>query len=307
MPKLKSGRETGVSFQPYLDGLNNPSIDNIYATPGHFRFAIKCPMDFLKYASIVECDDLGNIVVTNFLVKDLDSLEMGWTADETLEFKSWLGSEKRMEQWLCDFYEKAQAIVDPRATHTIVLSGSPEKEDEVSSDFSERKELISKYNISCFFHFTDERNLDLIRREGGILSLKELRLRGISPPAPGGNEWSHEADARVGLDGYVHLCFMDQHPMEFVARCSHRIGATRFLQIDPSIIFSDEVLFSADVSNKAGVRTLTFEEAVKEMDFSVIYGRPDWRDREICDRRRLASKYEILVPRIIPLSHILGV
>src|SRR3954470_14809416 len=77
-------------------------------------------------------------------------------------------------------------------------------------------EFIEKYmRGKCFYHFTDTRNIASIKSQGGLFSLRQLRQRGILPTAPGGNQWSHEADERLGLDSYVHLCFLDQHPMEW--------------------------------------------------------------------------------------------
>ena len=47
---------------------------------------------------------------------------------------------------------------------------------------------------------------------------------------------------------------------------------------------------------------MTLEEAVQALDFSVIYDRTDWRDPQIQERRKLAKKYELLVPSHIPLT-----
>jgi hypothetical protein len=61
--------------------------------------------------------------------------------------------------------------------------------------------------IPFLYHFTDRRNLDLIRKLGGLYPLAELQRRGITVPAPGGNEWSWDANGIKGFDEYVHLCF----------------------------------------------------------------------------------------------------
>lgn len=72
--------------------------------------------------------------------------------------------------------------------------------------------------IPVLFHFTDRRNLPMIRHLGGLYPYAEMRRRGLDIPAPGGNEWSHDANGLQGLDEYVHLCFRSTHPMEFTAR-----------------------------------------------------------------------------------------
>src|SRR5205809_5283998 len=72
--------------------------------------------------------------------------------------------------------------------------------------------------ISFLYHFTDRRNLPLIRDLGGLYPLAELVRKGVDVPAPGGNEWSRDADGMRGMDQYVHLCFRSTHPMAFIAR-----------------------------------------------------------------------------------------
>ena len=72
--------------------------------------------------------------------------------------------------------------------------------------------------IPHLFHFTDRRNLPLIRDMGGLYPLSELERRGVNIPAPGSSESGRDVDRRRKLHEYVHLCFKSNHPMEFVAR-----------------------------------------------------------------------------------------
>lgn len=158
--------------------------------------------------------------------------------------------------------------------------------------------------IPCFYHFTDRRNVPLIRQLGGILPLTLLRRNGVSVPAPGGNDWSHDADERIGLDRYVHLCFRSQHPMEYQAKQDGRIEHSIFLEISKDVLSIPGVLFTPDVSNKSGVNRYTLEQARELIDFEVLYTRTDWTDPTIQARLRSASKCEILVPAKISLSMI---
>ena len=57
-----------------------------------------------------------------------------------------------------------------------------------------------RYVVATLYHFTDRRNLKLIRELGGIYSLSRLNEMGVRIPAPGGNQWSHDADVAKGLD-----------------------------------------------------------------------------------------------------------
>ena len=156
--------------------------------------------------------------------------------------------------------------------------------------------------IPMLYHFTDRRNLASIRELGGLYSLVKLNEMGVQIAAPGGNDWSHEADTRKGLDIYVHLCFRNTHPMEYRAREDDRITDSIFLQISPEVLERDGVMFAADVSNKGGVTIHSLEQAKEMIDFEVLYTRTDWRDSKVKERLQQAEKYEILVPDFIPLE-----
>ena len=156
--------------------------------------------------------------------------------------------------------------------------------------------------IPFLYHFTDRRNLDLIRELGGLYPLAELRRKGIRIPAPGGNEWSWDANGLKGFDEYVHLCFRATHPMEHVARSEGRIGDSIFLNVHPDVLQWEGVLFTPDVANKKGVQAYPVREAAEMIDYEVLYTRTDWRNAAIQQRLQQAEKCEVLVPRLISLE-----
>jgi len=166
------------------------------------------------------------------------------------------------------------------------------------------RDFIERFSPKGFYHFTDTRNLPSIRKHG-LLSLSEIRRLGIENTVAGGNDWSHEEDQRRGLDRYVHLCFLKEHPMEYVAREKEkRIQESRFILVSRDVIHRDGVRFTAGVANRSGSRLLTLKEACESMDFEVIYDRTDWRDPQIQERRKAAKKYELLVPVSIGVEHL---
>ncbi len=167
--------------------------------------------------------------------------------------------------------------------------------------------ILTRYKIDAVWHFTDRSNLALIQEHQGLLSLAESRRRGVKIPVPGGNNWSHDADAIKGVDEYVHLAFLDDHPMLFVARQDSRIADPVWLKIDASILLEEGTRFTNDVSNKSGVEILTPDAARDMIDFEVLFMRTDWNDPEIRSRRKAAIKSEILVPTIVPFNKILSI
>jgi hypothetical protein len=142
----------------------------------------------------------------------------------------------------------------------------------------------------------------MIREYGGLYSLARLRELKIQVPAPGGNDWSHEADMRKGLDRYVHLCFRTNHPMLFRAMQDKRIEVPVYLEVHPDVLQIDGVMYAADVSNKSGVEIYSLDQAKEMVDFEVLYTKTDWKDPDIQKRLQHAEKCELLVPDHIPLD-----
>jgi len=161
--------------------------------------------------------------------------------------------------------------------------------------------VIQKYaKFDGVWHFTDRANLESIQQYG-LLSLAESGRRNITIPVPGGNEWSHDADRKKGLDRYVHLAFIRDHPMLFVAQTyESRILNPVWLKVDLSVLFEDGVLFAPGIAYSTGTPLLNAAQAAAQFDFDVLFTYMDWSDPEVQRRRQAAKKSEILVPNCIP-------
>lgn len=162
------------------------------------------------------------------------------------------------------------------------------------------------YGVTKLWHFTDRSDLPFIKKYGGILSLRELRQRQIEVPVPGGNDWSHDADTQKGLDKYVHLTLIPNHPMLYVAQQQGRIIDPVWLVINADIALSENVRFCTTVSNKSDAEIIDHERAKQEIDFDALFTFMDWSDPEVHARRKNAEKSEVLVQEIIPVEKIIG-
>ena len=167
--------------------------------------------------------------------------------------------------------------------------------------------ILNKYKFDGIWHFTDRSNMELIQEHKGLLSLSELERRGIEIPNPGGNEWSHEADKSKGLDDYVHLAFIDDHPLLYLAKQGGRITEPVWLKIQSSILLKEGVRFCSEISNKSSAVIIEAEAAKEQIDFEVLFTYMDWTDQEVQARRRVALKSEILVPGFVPIERILEI
>jgi hypothetical protein len=95
--------------------------------------------------------------------------------------------------------------------------------------------------------------------------------------------------------------------MEFRAREDGRILESVFLQVSTDVLFVPGVLITAEVANKSGVELLQFDSAVDELDWAVVVDQGlDWRDADVKERRKIAKKYEVLIPRGVPVNLIHG-
>ncbi len=168
------------------------------------------------------------------------------------------------------------------------------------------KTVLEQYKSDGVWHFTDRSNLELIKEHNGLLSLGELERRGIEIPRPGGNEWSHDADKLKGLHDYVHLAFLDDHPMLYSAKQDGRIAAPIWLKIQLSVLVAEGVRFCSEISNRSDAVIIGADEAKEQIDFEVLFTYMDWLDEEVQARRQAALKSEILVPDFVPIEWILG-
>lgn len=172
--------------------------------------------------------------------------------------------------------------------------------DRFFSEHLNRSELHK-----CFYHFTDSRNLESIRRHG-LLSMRECKRRNIAVAAPGGNQWSLDADISCGADAYVHLCFTRSHGMAHTAQQTGRIQGVVWMKIDPTVIMVEGAMITLDVANKSGVVRMRPSVALEKLDLDVIYKRTEWRDPAVMARLQAARKCEILIPTGIFDEHILS-
>lgn len=166
----------------------------------------------------------------------------------------------------------------------------------------EFKTILARGHLyRSLYHFTDTANLPSIA-EHGVLSKLRLSAKGIAVAVPGGNEWSRNADALKGLEGYVNLCFTKSHPMCHVAHVSGRMPNPQYLPVDPDILKVEGVKITLDVANKAGTELYDVEDGLDNLDMRVLYTRTNWDDAQIQERLQKAEKCEILVPDIVPID-----
>jgi len=166
---------------------------------------------------------------------------------------------------------------------------------------------LQHYGIKSIWHFTDLSNLESIKKYG-VLSLRNLINSRINVACYGANELSHNLDIAKGLDQFVHLSFIKEHPMQWVKTRNGEIPNPVWLEIDATVLFKKKSIFSDQVTNKTEAKIYgDINDLVKHIDLDVLWSRTDWSDPKIQQRRKDAKYGEIMIQDKIEIRDILGV
>ena len=124
------------------------------------------------------------------------------------------GSRSHFLEVLPDYVHRY--IVEDEMTEnetTGVLNG--DRVPIPKDDAAQISRYLNDNAVRCFYHFTDRKNLESIRRNGGLFSWSYCVKNGIDIPVPGGSSSSRSLDQRHHLEDYVRLSFCMDHPMAF--------------------------------------------------------------------------------------------
>lgn len=98
------------------------------------------------------------------------------------------------------------------------------------------------HNISYFYHFTDKRNINSIKKYGGLYSWEYCEQHDIKIPNAGGSSLSRDLDCKYNLEDYVRLSFCSDHPMAY--RLSQEGAELVLLKIRIDVATFKDTLFS---------------------------------------------------------------
>ena len=187
----------------------------------------------------------------------------------------------------------ARAAQDPDAT---IREGNPSLPPR-KKDWQRFAAIVKAHRIGSLYHFTDVRNLDSIRRHGGLYSRRQCGQRRIRIAAPGGDATSQRLDELHGLQNYVRLGFNPCLPMMYTAQRDGRINEVAVLSIDPSVIYLEPTLFSDLNANDRDAWLGPGIEAFGRINFGLAAG-DCWRGQA---QKRLFQA-EVLVKGHVPLN-----
>jgi hypothetical protein len=176
------------------------------------------------------------------------------------------------------------------------LGGAALLESEVDPISSEDLLLyLSERGVKKLYHFTDRENIPSIISNGGLYSWAYCEANGLAVHRPGGSELSRQLDLRKGLQDYVRLCFVKDHPMMYAALKERRIVDPVILEIDLEAVGLSDVLFSDRNAVANGANVGSGLDALGEVRFDVIQ-RGRWRT----DEEKGFYQAEVLVRDVVP-------
>lgn len=171
-------------------------------------------------------------------------------------------------------------------------------------DFEEFKQILGKYHISKFYHFTDRDNIESIIKNGGLFSYGDCVRRGIRINRPGGSELSHELDYNQNLQDYVRISICKKHPMMFTAIHDERIVNPVILEIDTDVLFIEGNIFSDKNAARNDSNKGTSFDDFNRIHFNTVIQRSQF---DVEEDEQEYYQAEILVPHHIPLHYILNI
>lgn len=167
------------------------------------------------------------------------------------------------------------------------------------------QDTLESYGITSVYHFTDKANLQTIEKFG-LQSLSNILTHNIPVKHFGAEELSHRLDQRRGLDRYVHLSFVKDHPMYHVAKQRGNLIEPVWIELDSSILYDESTLFCNKVANQNGANIFRLENIVDSIDLKTLtydgyLSSEDWRVR------KEARKAEIMALDFIDTNKIKGI
>lgn len=167
------------------------------------------------------------------------------------------------------------------------------------------RETLENYGITSIYHFTDKSNLEMIEKYG-LQSLKNICDLNIDVKHFGAEELSHNLDQRKGLDKYVHLSFIKDHPMYHEAKKRGNLINPVWIELDSSILYEKSTLFCDKVANQNNVEIFALEYILEKINFEILTDNRFLSGEEWKLRKEI-RKAEILVFDSISIDKIKGI
>ncbi|MDN3687234.1 DarT ssDNA thymidine ADP-ribosyltransferase family protein [Cyclobacterium jeungdonense] len=172
----------------------------------------------------------------------LEPKEQSWF--KTIFYRGDLNSLKfNLELKSISFQELYFSSEDTFENKEIRYNSNLPDPNNLKIDVYKLKNTLIENNIFKLYHFTDITNLKSIFDKGGLYSWFYLKDKMVKNTFASTN-LSKDLDSHKMLENYVRLSFNSAQPMMHKAIYEKRINHPIIIEIDPSVIFLKETLFS---------------------------------------------------------------
>lgn len=175
---------------------------------------------------------------------------------------------------------------------------------EKKTDWQDYQNLLKQNGIGKLYHFTDRDNLASIIQHGGLYSWADCEEKGIQIAKPGGSSQSRDLDRRDGLQHFVRVSFVKEHPMMYVAMSDGRISNPVVLEIDPAVIYWQNSMYADRNATKNGAQVGKSLADFKNIHFNAIKARKHF---DLPEEEQPFFQAEVLVKNHIPLECITNI
>lgn len=175
---------------------------------------------------------------------------------------------------------------------------------EKKADWQEYKAILEQQGIKKLYHFTDRNNLESIIKSGGLYSWADCDTHNIYIQKPGGNQLSRNLDMRDGLQDYVRISFVVQHPMMYAAMNDGRISNPVILEIDPEVVYWQHTQYADRNATKDGAQVGKWINDFRKIHFDTVKTK---RYFDLLEEEQAFYQAEILVKNFVPLQYITNI
>lgn len=112
------------------------------------------------------------------------------------------------------------------------------------SNWRDFQKVLQANNIKILYHFTDHSNLRSIKENGGLYSWYYCDKNNIVIPMTGNSSLGRSLDVEYGLEDFVRLSFIEDHPMKHVAMNEGRITRPILLKVSIEVCYFENTRFS---------------------------------------------------------------
>jgi hypothetical protein len=184
-------------------------------------------------------DRLKEKEIEVFKKRHLELLKQQEVEAETIRIE-----QKKIEEKRREAKENREALIKLDELKNLEKENRLKALLNKKANWRDFRKVLQDNNISILYHFTDHSNLKSIKDNGGLYSWFYCDRNNIVIPMTGNSSLGRSLDIEFGLEDYVRLSFIKDHPMKHVAMSEGRITKPYLLKVSPDVCYFENTRFS---------------------------------------------------------------